>query len=122
ALTELDREPDLTATPALQALAARARGEVAAACGDAAAGMKHLRTALRLWLSAEAPLPAAQTRCRIADLLQSLGDAESAHLELDAAVTAFELAGADGLLRQCERLKSALAARRAASPSRAPAC
>jgi DNA-binding winged helix-turn-helix (wHTH) protein len=111
ALAELDRHPDLVATPALQALAARARGEVAAAAGDTNGALTHLRAALRLWLAAEAPLSAAQARCRIADLLQNLGDAESARLELDAAVTTFEQAGADGLLRQCARLKAAFAAR-----------
>ena len=111
ALAELDRHPDLVATPALQALAARARGEVAAAAGDTNDALTHLRAALRLWLAAEAPLSAAQARCRIADLLQTLGDAESARLELDAAVTTFEQAGADGLLRQCARLKTAIAAR-----------
>jgi len=111
ALEQLDRDPDLTSTPALQALTARARGELAAASGDRAGGLASLRLAVRTWLSIDAPLSAAQARCRLSDLLAADGDHESAAVELDAAVAAFQQAGADGLLRQCARLKSALAAR-----------
>lgn len=120
ALDELDRQPDLAATPALQALTDRARGELAAAEGDHATALTLFRNALRRWISVKAPLAAAQTRCRIADILHVLGDGESAAVELDAAVSTFEAAGADGLLQQCSRLKAAQRAR-AATPAARPA-
>lgn len=116
ALAELDQERDLASTPALQALRMRAGGEVLAAEGNRAGALVQLRLALRAWLALEAPLAAAQTRCRIADLLHADGDSEAAAVELDAARTAFQQAGADGLLRQCATFKAALSARRVASP------
>lgn len=111
ALDELERKPDLAHSPALKALAERARAEVKAATGDPAGGLAHLRAALRHWVALEAPLSVAQTRCRMSRLLQEMGDSESAALELEAAVSAFEASGADGLLAQCARMKAAQAAR-----------
>ncbi len=118
ALGELDRHPHLAATPALQALTDRARGEVAAAESDHAEALRHFRNALRGWIAVEAPLAAAQTRCRLADTLRILGDNESATLEFDAAVAAFQAAGADGLLQHCSRLRQARAELSAAAPRR----
>lgn len=103
ALAELDGRPELASTPALQALALRARGELAAAEGDRDAALQLFRNALRLWLTLEAPIAAAQTRCRSAAMLEELGDLESAQLELGAAVSVFKATGADGLLLQCSR-------------------
>ena len=109
ALAELDRTPELTSTTALEALLARARGELSAAEDDHASALIHFRSALRSWLAVGAPVPAAQTRCRIADLLLAEGDTESANLEMAAAAAAFEQAGADGFLTQCRRRKGAKA-------------
>lgn len=114
ALAEIEREPEIANTPALQALTAHARGELAAAEKDSDAALRHFRAAQRAWLAIESPLAAAQSRCRIADLLAAQGDAESAAVELDAVVAAFESAGADGLLARCAKLKAALSRRTAA--------
>jgi DNA-binding winged helix-turn-helix (wHTH) protein len=101
ALAELEGEPSLASTAALQALATQARGELAAAEGRPAEAITLLRSSLRAWLELEAPLAAAQTRRRLAALLTAEGDRESAALETAAALAVFRRAGADGLLAQC---------------------
>lgn len=102
ALGEIDARPELVASSALQALVARARGELAAAGGDWTQAIDLMQDALRRWTASEAPLLAAQTRCRLAEFLSNDGDAESAALELAAARTVFQKAGAIGLLNACE--------------------
>jgi DNA-binding winged helix-turn-helix (wHTH) protein len=113
ALHTLKSEPEAVSTPALQALVARARGEVAAAAGRRTEAIGCLRDSLRQWQRLHAPVPAAQVRCRIADLLDAEGDAETAALERTAAFTAFEQAGANAHIRACTIL-SQFAARRCA--------
>lgn len=113
ALAELERDPELASTPALQALRTRAQGELLAAEGDRAGAVGQFRSALRSWLAMNASLAAAQTRCRIAELLAAEGDRESAGLELDAAARAFEHAGAERFSRQCAQRKAELASDRA---------
>jgi DNA-binding winged helix-turn-helix (wHTH) protein len=108
ALAQLDQEPDLVSTHALQALALQARGELAAAEGRQPEAITLLRNALRAWLEVEAPLAAAHTRCRLATLLAAEGDQESSTLEMAAAVAAFRRAGAHGLLARCEKLHASL--------------
>lgn len=112
ALSNLEREPDLVSTPALQALFARARGEVAAAEGRRAEAIGHLRDSLRRWRQIEAPVAAAQVRCRLADLLDEEGDAETATLERTAAFNAFEQAGALAMIKACRNLSRVRATRR----------
>ncbi len=112
ALSVLEREPDLVSTPALQALFARARGEVAAAEGRRAEAIGHLRDSLRRWRQIEAPVAAAQVRCRLADLLDEEGDAETATLERTAAFNAFEQAGALAMIKACRNLSRVRATRR----------
>jgi DNA-binding winged helix-turn-helix (wHTH) protein len=119
ALTELEAHPELVSTSALQALVAQARAEVAAASGDAAAAIEWCQTALRRWSEIEAPLLAAQTRCRLARLLEHEGDIDSAALELKAARAAFSKAGALGLLEQCERGARTVSGARAEAPGHA---
>ena len=67
------------------AAAAQARGAVALAAGDARAAAPPLREAARLWLALGAPYDAARARLLVADACRSLGDAETARLELAAA-------------------------------------
>ena len=98
ALAELESNPDLASTSAMQAQFTQARGELAAAEGRIEDGITLLRAALRSWLELEAPLAAAHTRCRLATLLTSQGDHDSASLELNAALNAFRRAGADDLI------------------------
>ena len=101
ALAELEREPELVSTAALQALVTQARGELAAAEGRGGEAMKLLRSALRAWIELEAPLVAAQTRCRLAALLAAEGDRESSAVEMTAAMSAFRRAGAEALAARC---------------------
>jgi DNA-binding NarL/FixJ family response regulator len=67
------------------AAAAQARGAVALAAGDARAAAPPLREATRLWLALGAPYDAARARLLVADACRSLGDPETARLELAAA-------------------------------------
>jgi tetratricopeptide (TPR) repeat protein len=121
ALAELEADPELVSTPALQALLARARGELRAAEGHPAEAITLLRAAQRSWLELDAPLAAAQARCRVAALLASEGDPEAAKLELDAAVAAFRHAGATRLLGSCDALRATPAAVEAGRPAKAKA-
>lgn len=115
-LAELDARPELVSTSALQALTLQARGELALAEGDRARAIQLLRAALQSWTATQAPLDAARTRCRLAQLLAQAGDAESAALELQAARAQFRKSGAHGLLEQCEpKLPGSPPARRRAS-------
>jgi DNA-binding winged helix-turn-helix (wHTH) protein len=111
-LRMLEREPDTVSTPALKALQMRAQGEVAATEGRRAEAVKLLREACLSWRRMNAPVPAAQVRCRIADLLDEEGDPEAATLERTAAFSAFEQAGAQALIRACKNLSRVRAARR----------
>lgn len=97
-LADLERDPGLASTAALQALASQARGELAAAEGRRSEGLGQLRSALRAWIEMDASLMAAETRCRIATLLAEEGDEESASLERAAAAAIFRRSGAKGML------------------------
>jgi tetratricopeptide (TPR) repeat protein len=118
ALADVEADPELTSTPALQALLLRARGEVSAAAGHTAEAITLLRAALRTWQELAAPLAGAQARCRIAELLAAEGDQEAAALELNAAVAAFRQAGATRLLTSCDKLRAALAGTTPRPPAR----
>jgi DNA-binding winged helix-turn-helix (wHTH) protein len=108
AMAELERDPDLASTAALQAFAAQARGELAVAEGRRPEGLALLRGALRAWIEVEVPIAAAHTRLRLAVLLATEGDRDSALLELNAAHAAFRRAGADGWLLICGRVQASL--------------
>jgi DNA-binding NarL/FixJ family response regulator len=82
------------------AAAARARGQVALARGDAAVALASLRAALSGWQKLGAPYDAALTRVDVAVVCRMLGDEETAELELDAARWVFDqLGAAPGLAR-----------------------
>ncbi|MDD5200189.1 MAG: winged helix-turn-helix domain-containing protein [Terrimicrobiaceae bacterium] len=102
ALDGIERDPEVASTPALEALVTCARGELAAAEGRGPEAIAHLRSAVRAWLAIEAPLAAAQNRCRLAHFLTAENDHESARIERAAAALAFQQAGADGWLARCE--------------------
>jgi ATP/maltotriose-dependent transcriptional regulator MalT len=81
--------------PLVHAVAARARGHVLLAEGDANAALAELRRAWRLWQELDAPYEAARTRVLIGLACRRLGDRDSADLELDAAQWTFRQLGAD---------------------------
>ncbi len=108
AITQLESEPDLASTPALQAMVCRARAEVAMAEGRTADGLSQFRAAIRTCQAIHAPLLAAQIRCRLAALLAGQGDHEAAQIELTAAAPILQQAGAEALLRHCETIRALL--------------
>jgi DNA-binding CsgD family transcriptional regulator len=111
ATTELRTVAAELDTPMLGATAAQLDGRIALADGQAAAGLKLLREALTTWQQIGAPYDAARARVHIATALRTLGDDDSADLELDAARWAFEQLGAAPDVALVAKL-----ARRAASP------
>ena len=78
----------------LNALAGHARGAVALAEGDARGALVAVRRAWKLWQELEAPYEGARARVLAAQACRSLGDGETAALELEAARAAFEQLGA----------------------------
>lgn len=108
AIAELERDPDLASTAALQAYATQARGELALAEGNRAEGLTLLRAALRAWTEVEVPIAAAHTRMRLAMLLAAEGDRDAATLELYAAHAIFRRCGAEGWIVLCGKLQAHL--------------
>jgi class 3 adenylate cyclase len=90
--SELENIAASNPRPALRAMALRARGSIDVAAGKPATAA--LRQALQLWRSLDAPYEVARTRVLLAASYQLEGDAEGAHLELDAAALAFDRLGA----------------------------
>ncbi len=78
----------------LNALAGHARGAVALAEGDARGALVAVRRAWKVWQELEAPYEGARARVLAAQACRSLGDGETAALELEAARAAFEQLGA----------------------------
>jgi ATP/maltotriose-dependent transcriptional regulator MalT len=78
----------------LVALAAQARGAVELVEGDARGALVVLRQAITLWHELDAPYESARTRVLVARACRTLGDDETATLELAGARAAFERLGA----------------------------
>jgi DNA-binding CsgD family transcriptional regulator len=92
-------------TGVLGAMAAHARGAVELAEGDARAALGSLRLAFEAWRQVEAPYEAARVRVLLGLACRTLGDAEGAGLELDAAGAVFEGLGAAPDLARIGSLK-----------------
>lgn len=78
----------------LDAIAARVRGAVELAEGDASAALVSLRHAWQVWQELEAPYEVALARVLVGLACRALGDEDSATLELGAARGVFEQLGA----------------------------
>jgi DNA-binding CsgD family transcriptional regulator len=78
----------------LDAIAARARGAVELAEGDAPAALVSLRHAWQVWQELGAPYEVALARVLVGLACRSLRDEDSAELELGAARAVFEQLGA----------------------------
>jgi len=78
----------------LDAIAARVRGAVELAEGDAPAALASLRHAWQVWQELEAPYEVALVRVLVGLACRELGDEDSAALELGAARAVFEELGA----------------------------
>lgn len=112
---KLARRPELTSTPGLGALVARARGELLAAGGEREAGIRHLRAAARSNHAANAPLACAEVRRALGRALLAGGDLDAAEVELNAAASLFRRAGAAGQVALCEAVSRELATLRSAA-------
>lgn len=80
--------------PFVDALSRHASGEVLLAADDATGALAQLRRAWRLWRDLDVPYEAARVRVLIARACRSLGDDDSAEMELDAARQTFGDLGA----------------------------
>ena len=94
AARELERIAAQRDNDVLHAMSEKARGEVSLAAGEVSAALVSLRRAMAVWQSLEAPYEIARVRVRLAAACSALGDEEAAHLELQAAQTAFTTLGA----------------------------
>jgi ATP/maltotriose-dependent transcriptional regulator MalT len=90
--------------PLLQAVSARAHGEVLLAEGDAGAALATLRRAWMAWQDIEAPYDAARVRVLVARACRELGDEDTAAMELEAARGVFQQLGALPDLARVEAL------------------
>jgi ATP/maltotriose-dependent transcriptional regulator MalT len=110
AARELQEIAALQRSEVLGALAARARGEVALADGDARGALAGLRESCLAWQELQVPYEVARVRMLIGLACRSLGDADTAVLELDAARAVFEELGALPDLERITALSRAPAA------------
>jgi DNA-binding NarL/FixJ family response regulator len=102
AARELEAVADAFDSDILRASAAHAAGAVALREGDARMALGTLRRAFELSSRLEAPYDAARVRVLVADAARSLGDAEAAALELEAARSAFTELGAEADLARLQ--------------------
>ena len=84
----------------LEAAAALARGRVELAAGEAPAALAPLRRAWELWLAADCPFEAAETRRAEGLACREVGDADGAELALASSRAAFEQLGAKAEARR----------------------
>jgi DNA-binding CsgD family transcriptional regulator len=94
AAVELEEIGRLCESPLLRAVVEHVRGMVELAEGDARAALVSLRRGLQAWQELEAPYEAARTRVLLAQACRTLGDDDTADLELEAAGAAFDRLGA----------------------------
>jgi DNA-binding NarL/FixJ family response regulator len=97
--------------PLLDAIIARADGDVRVAEGDPREGLRALRRAEAIWRDLDAPYESARVRASLGAALRALGDADTATLEFDAAIRTFRELGADPDVQRVERLAGKRAGR-----------
>jgi DNA-binding CsgD family transcriptional regulator len=106
---ELEESAERQGSEALDAMAAHARGAVELAGGEAAIALVSLRRAWQTWQDLEAPYEAARTRVQVGLACRSLGDEDTAVLELAAARDVFaQLGAAPDLARVDSLTRSAM--------------
>lgn len=109
-LEDLESDSNIWSTPALAALHARARGEVAFAEARLQEAIASLRRAVDIWQDIGSPLNVADVRLRLAEFFIADKDPPAAELELSAAESAYQKFDQIPLhLRRCEELRDALA-------------
>jgi len=95
AMRELEQNPTLWDTQALQAQVARARAELDFSQGRRSEAIAGCRHALHLWQEVGSPLAVASLHIRLAELLSADGDADTAEMEVAAAERLFRGIGLD---------------------------
>jgi DNA-binding NarL/FixJ family response regulator len=90
--------------PLLDAIRARADGDVRLAEGDPRGALRALRRAEAIWRDLDAPYEAARVRASLGAALRALGDTDTAALEFDAAIRTFRDLGAEPDVQRIERL------------------
>ncbi len=78
----------------LDAMSAKAHGEVSLAAGDVSGALVALRRAISIWQALEAPYEVARLRVLLSSACRAFGDEEAARLELEAAHAGFARLGA----------------------------
>jgi class 3 adenylate cyclase len=94
ATEELEKIAKTYGTTAFEAGAMCARGELELSNGDSARACQNLRRARQLWEEINNPYEAARARLQLAVAYRAQGDEESAVIELQAAMSAFDRLGA----------------------------
>jgi DNA-binding CsgD family transcriptional regulator len=94
ACRQLDEVAKRHRASALEAMAAHSRAAVALAAGDPHSGLAAARRAAETWHGLGAPYEAARARVLVGLACRSLGDEDTAALELDAARGVFAQLGA----------------------------
>jgi hypothetical protein len=98
--------------PAVNAMAALARGAVRLADNDAAGALAELHAAATIWSDMELPYEQAQARLLIGAAAKALGDEEGARLELQTARDAFQRLGAHADARRATEAMTGRAGQR----------
>ncbi len=104
AMEKMETEPELVSTPALRFLVITARAELELAVGRPASAVSLFRSALAAGMELDAPLAAAQIRCRLARVLMGMNEDVLAKSEFNAAKDSFRKASAPLASKRCERL------------------
>jgi DNA-binding NarL/FixJ family response regulator len=113
AADELSRIVADLGMPFLHAVSAHATGAVLLAEGDTRGALASLRRAWAAWQDLQAPYESARARVLIAFAHQTLGDSDTAEMELDVACRVFQQLGAEPEVARVKAL-SRMAAPRAA--------
>lgn len=104
AATELGELTSLFGSVSLAATSASVSGAVELGAGDALGALPYLHRAQQLWTRAGSPYERARAQLLTGRALMSVGDAESARRELEAARTAFRRLGARPAAAEAARL------------------
>jgi DNA-binding NarL/FixJ family response regulator len=89
AARELERIAAHRGNDVLDAMSAKAHGQVSLADGDVGGALVALRRAISVWQSLQAPYEVAQLRVLLSSACRAFGDDEAARLELEAAHAGF---------------------------------
>jgi DNA-binding NarL/FixJ family response regulator len=79
----------------LDAMSAKAYGELCLSDGDVSGALVALRRAISIWQALEAPYEVAKARVLLSSACRAFGDEEAARLELEAAQAGFTTLGAE---------------------------